>query len=194
MNHQSDGIIFRKARPREAFAIADLINHFANHGMMLPKTPLDVFQALREFIVAVDEYGTVLGCGALRLMWDDLAEVRSLAVHKDAQGKGLGHQIVKMLIEEGKEMRLARIFALTYQDVFFEKLNFEICSKDIFPQKVWTDCRACPKRHCCDEIAMLLVLDEERAAKANAEARAQLFMSEPSFKNSVLLDAISIAA
>jgi amino-acid N-acetyltransferase len=194
MNHQSDGIIFRKARPGEAFAIAELINHFANRGMMLPKTPLDVFQALREFTVAVDEHGTLLGCGALRLMWEDLAEVRSLAVHKDAQGKGLGRKIVKMLIEEGKEMGLARIFALTYQDVFFEKLGFEICSKDIFPQKVWTDCRACPKRHCCDEIAMLLVLDEERAAKANAEARAQLLMSDPSFKNSVLLDSISIAA
>lgn len=194
MNHQSDGIIFRKARPGEAFAIADLINHFANRGIMLPKTPLDVFQALREFIVAVDEDGTLLGCGALRLMWDDLAEVRSLAVHKDAQGKGLGRKIVKMLIEEGKEMRLARIFALTYQDVFFEKLGFEICSKDIFPQKVWIDCRACPKRHCCDEIAMLLVLDEARAAKANAEARTQLLISQPSFKNAVLLDAISIAA
>lgn len=193
---QRDTIIFRKATLADAPGITNLINHFAASGMMLPKTLLQVFEALREFVVAVDETGMLLGCGALRLMWHDLAEVRSLAVDETAHGRGIGRMIVETLIEEGKQMGLARIFALTYKDVFFQKLGFEYCDKSIFPQKVWSDCRACPKRHCCDEIAMLLVLDPKRAALANAEARAQNTMMIPSFmdNNAVSLGNITIAA
>lgn len=189
-----DTIIFRKATLADVPAITNLINHFAADGMMLPKTLLQVFEALREFVVAVDEDGTVLGCGALRLMWHDLAEVRSLAVHESAHKKGIGRMIVEQLIKEGQQMGLARIFALTYQEVFFEKLGFETCEKDIFPQKVWSDCRACPKRHCCDEIAMILVLDAERAARANAEARAQNLIIPSMVDNAISLGTISIAA
>lgn len=170
-SHQS--IVLRKAVLADAPAIAGLINRFAARGMMLPKTLLQIFECLREFVVAVDETGTVLACGALRLMWHDLAEVRSLAVDERAQGQGLGQRIVLHLIEEGREMGLARIFALTYQQRFFEKLGFGLCDKSIFPQKVWVDCRACPKRDRCDEIAMLFILDAERAARANEEARQQ---------------------
>lgn len=166
-------IVLRKAVLADAPAIAGLINRFAARGMMLPKTLLQIFECLREFVVAVDEAGTVLACGALRLMWHDLAEVRSLAVDERAQGQGLGQRIVLHLIEEGREMGLARIFALTYQQRFFEKLGFDLCDKAIFPQKVWVDCRACPKQSCCDEIAMLFILDAERAAQANEEARQQ---------------------
>ena len=102
--------------------------------------------------------------------------------------------IVEQLIKEGQQMGLARIFVLTYQEVFFEKLGFETCEKDIFPQKVWSDCRACPKRHCCDEIAMILVLDAERAARANAEARAQNIIIPSMVDNAISLGTISIAA
>jgi amino-acid N-acetyltransferase len=169
--HTHHNVTIRRATIADAPAIGALVNQYAARGLMLPKSQVQVYESLREFVVAVDDAGTVLGCGALRLMWNDLAEVRSLAVDERATGTGLGRRMVEALVDEAKEMGLARVFALTYQQVFFEKLGFEVCDRDIFPQKVWLDCRACPKRHCCDEISMLLVLDPERAKLANEEAR-----------------------
>ncbi len=177
----------RKATLADAPSIAALVNHFAEKGLMLPKTLVQVFETLREFVVAVDETGEVVACGALRLMWHDLAEVRSLAVHERAQGLGLGSQIVRSLLGEAREMGLARVFALTYQQSFFEKLDFAVCDKDIFPQKVWADCRACPKRHCCDEIAMLHLL----APSAQGRPPQPATQPEP---GAILINSITIAA
>jgi amino-acid N-acetyltransferase len=159
----------RKARIGEAHGITTLVNHYASQGMMLSKSLLQVYEYVRDFVVAVDEHGEVLGCGALRLMWHDLAEVRSLAIHEKAKGQGLGRRIVEALLEEARELDLARVFALTYQETFFAKLGFAVVDKSIFPQKVWLDCKGCPKQSCCDEIAMLYVLDSTRAAKGEAE-------------------------
>ncbi|MHB2015950.1 MAG: N-acetyltransferase [Candidatus Xenobia bacterium] len=164
----------RRARIPEAPAIADLVNHYAGQGMMLPKNVLEVYEHIREFYVAVEDSG-MLACGALRIMWHDLAEVRSLAVSQAAQGRGLGRQIVEALIEEARDLGLARLFALTYQVSFFEKLGFAVVSKEIFPQKVWLDCKGCLKQACCDETAMILVLDPERAAVGEAESLKQVF-------------------
>lgn len=154
----------RKARPNDARAITELINYYAEQGLMLPKRLIDVYEHLREFVVAEDHDGTIVGCGALRLMWHDLAEIRSLAIAESAQGQGLGRRIVDTLLEDARDLQLARVFVLTYQIGFFRKMGFEVVPKHIFPQKVWLDCKACPKQHCCDETAMILVLDEERAA------------------------------
>lgn len=165
-------IEIRKAKVGEAQAITDLVNHFARNGMMLSKTLLQVYEYVRDFVVAVDEHGQILGCGALRLMWHDLAEVRSLAVHEKAQGLQLGRRIVEALVEEARTLDLARVFALTYQQQFFEKLGFTVVEKDIFPQKVWLDCKGCPKSEACDEIAMIYVLDAARAARGEEEFAA----------------------
>lgn len=156
-------IEIRKARLQDAEGIANLVNHFASRGLMLPKRLVEVFEQIREFVVAENEEGELLGCGALRLMWYDLAEVRSLAISEAAHGQGLGRRITEALIQEARDLGLARVFALTYQQGFFEKLGFAVVQKSIFPQKVWLDCQGCPKKNCCDEIAMLLVLDEARA-------------------------------
>lgn len=158
----------RSARLADAPAIADLINHYARQGLMLPKSLVQVYEHLREFLVAEDEDGAIIGCGALRLMWHDLGEIRSLAIAERAQGQGIGRRIVEQLIEEARTMGLVRLFALTYQEAFFHRLGFEVVTKQNFPQKVWADCRACPKRHACDEVAMVLVLDAERAQEAAA--------------------------
>lgn len=146
----------------DAEAIFELVNHFASRGLMLPKRLVGVFEQLREFTIVEDDEGNLLGCGALRLMWYDLAEIRSLAIAERAHGTGLGRQICQALIAEARELELGRLFALTYQVGFFEKLGFHVVDKAIFPQKVWLDCQACPKQDCCDEIAVLMVLDESR--------------------------------
>jgi amino-acid N-acetyltransferase len=194
MNEQhSSNVIIRRATLADAPAITELVNRYAARGLMLPKSLVQVFESLREFVVAVDGDGRVLGCGALRLMWHDLAEVRSLAVDEAAQGLGLGRRMVDALVDEAKQMGLARVFALTYQQQFFEKLGFENCERDIFPQKVWADCRACPKRFCCDEIAMLLVLDAERAAEANEQAARATEVVSPQ-QQAISTGSITVAA
>ncbi len=193
MNNQCSDIVIRRATLADAPAITELVNRFAARGLMLPKTLVRVYESLREFTVAVDASGSLLGCGALRLMWHDLAEVRSLAVAETAQGAGVGRRMVEALVIEAREMGLARVFALTYQQEFFERLGFDRCERDIFPQKVWADCNACPKRHCCDEIAMLLVLDPARAAQANREARAAQGEA-PTYPGAISPASITVAA
>jgi len=98
-------ITIRKARVEDAPAIAELINHYAMQGLMLPKSLLQVYEQLREFVVAEDEDGTIVGCGALRLMWHDLAEIRSLAVAESAQGQGVGRRIVEALLDAARAER-----------------------------------------------------------------------------------------
>jgi amino-acid N-acetyltransferase len=158
--------IIRKARISDAPNINALVNHFATKGLMLPKRLVDVYEHIREFWVAIGDQNRLLGCGGLRLVWNDLAEVRSLAIAEEAQGMGIGRRIVEALISEAYDLGLGRLFALTYQQVFFEKLQFHIVERSVFPQKVWLDCRECPKQECCDEIAMLRIIDESRAALA----------------------------
>jgi amino-acid N-acetyltransferase len=156
--------IIRKARISDAPAINNLVNHFAARGLMLPKRLVEVYENIREFWIALGPKNQLLGCGGLRLVWNDLAEVRSLAIAEEAQGQGIGRRLIDALISEAHDLGLARLFALTYQVQFFEKLEFQVVEKAIFPQKVWLDCRSCPKQDCCDEIAVLRVIDESRAA------------------------------
>lgn len=187
-------ITIRPARLADAPAIEALVNLYAAKGLMLPKSLVQVYETLREFVVAVDESGTLLGCGALRLMWHDLAEVRSLAVSEQAQGMGIGRRIVEALLAEAESMGLSRVFALTYQELFFEKLGFSVCSKDIFPQKVWADCQACPKRHACDEIAVLRRIGTasvEQSTEGTAESVPELI---PNRTPTISLSTITIAA
>ena len=158
--------IIRKARISDAPHINALVNHFATKGLMLPKRLVDVYQHIREFWVAIGDNNKLLGCGGLRLVWNDLAEVRSLAIAEEAQGKGIGRRIVEALISEAFDLGLGRLFALTYQQEFFERLQFHTVERDVFPQKVWLDCGDCPKQECCDEIAMLRIIDETRAAQS----------------------------
>ena len=110
----------------------------------------------REFVVAVDENDRVLGCGALRVYNESLAEIASLAVDEAAQGAGVGRKLVERLVEEARELGLTTVFALTLQESFFHRIGFSTVSREMFPLKVWADCRNCAKLHACDEIAVAM--------------------------------------
>ncbi len=131
-----------------------LINRFAKQNLMLPKTHDQLARLFREFVVAVDEHDRVLGCGALRVYNETLAEVASLAVDERAHGAGVGRRLVERLMEEARLLGLSTVFALTLQEEFFHKIGFRTVPKESFPLKVWADCRNCPKLHACDEIAV----------------------------------------
>ncbi len=102
----------------------------------------------------------VVGMGALLVMWSDLAEVRSLVVHPAFHGQGLGRLMVASLLEEAREMRLRRVFALTRAAGFFLKMGFEMTRIEHLPRKVKRDCVFCPKFHMCDEVAVIIHLNQ----------------------------------
>jgi amino-acid N-acetyltransferase len=145
-------------------AVHGLVNDYAGQGLMLRRPIMYLYESVRDFVVAVDETtGELVGCAGLHIMWQDLAEIRSLAVKPGLTKQGVGRGIVEFLLEEGKALGLKRIFALTYQQGFFEKCGFHVVIKDQLPQKVWKECVYCDRFHACDEIAMirLLVSPEE---------------------------------
>ena len=149
------GLVVRAARVADMQQVEPLINGFAARELMLPKTIEQLSRLFREFVVAEAPDGRVLGCAALRVYTPQLAELGSLAVHSDAHGTGIGRRLVERIEEEARALGIGTVFALTLQDVFFHKLGYRTVSKEMFPLKVWADCRQCPKINACDEIAVV---------------------------------------
>lgn len=148
-------VYVRPARIADMLQVEPLINGFAAQNLMLPKTPEQLVRLFREFVVAADEHGRVVGCGGLRIFSPTLAEVISLAVAPETQGLGLGGRIVHRLVEDAETLGITTVFALTLRDGFFHRLGFRTVQKEMFPAKVWSDCRNCPKLTACDEIAVV---------------------------------------
>ena len=144
----------RKAKMSDIEEIHRLINDYANQGLMLPRSRSMLYENLREFTV-VETQGTLVGTGALHIIWEDLAEVRALALRPEYTRQGLGRRLVGALIDEARALEIKKVFALTYQPEFFEKCGFRRVQKDEMPQKVWKECINCPKFPHCDEIALI---------------------------------------
>jgi N-acetylglutamate synthase-like GNAT family acetyltransferase len=125
-------------------------------GDLLPRTPGDLERDIAQYVVACDRDATVVGMGALKPYTSGLAEVMALAVHADAQGRGVGHVVVERLVRRAAELGFDEVFALTRVAGFFHRLGFTTVEKGRFPLKVWSDCARCARRHCCDEIAVHL--------------------------------------
>jgi len=121
---------------------------------MLFRSLADIYENLQSFLV-VEQGGSVLGCCALQVIWSDLAEIKSLAVDEKSKGAGVGKMLVTAAVEKARRLGISRIFALTLEPDFFQRLGFEIVEKDGLPMKVWSDCARCPKQENCDEIALI---------------------------------------
>lgn len=151
-------ITFRKATMRDVEHLHSLINEFAGKGLMLPRSRNTLYEALREFTVIEDE-GKFVGAGALHIIWDNLAEIRAVAIHPEYQHKGIGQQLILELLNEAVTLEIRQVFALTYQVDFFTKCGFQVVSKEEMPSKVWKECINCPKFPNCDEVAMIKTLE-----------------------------------
>ena len=124
---------------------------------MLPRSRADLYESLREFQVAEAD-GEVVGCAALAIQWDSLAEIKSLAVAETVQGRGVGRRLVSACLEDARALGIARVFALTLAPAFFERQGFVRLAKEELPHKVWADCVRCPKFPDCDEEAVAMDL------------------------------------
>ena len=153
-----EGIV-RPARMGDVRQIVEIINFHASKGLMLHRPLNQVYEGLREYEVAEENgqiNGQIIGCGALNITWEDLGEIRSVAVREGYQGKGIGMRIVQTLLEDAHHLDLKRVFVLTYQPKFFGRAGFQEVEKDTLPHKVWKDCINCVKFPDCDEIAMIM--------------------------------------
>jgi amino-acid N-acetyltransferase len=148
----------KKAELRDVFQMKNLINANAEKGLMLPVSINQLYERIRDFWVIVDNKNKIVGCGALKIIWKDLGEIRSLTIKSSMQKKGYGAGIVKKLLEEAKSIGLKRVFVLTYTPGFFEKFSFQRMEKSKLPHKIWMDCINCPKFPRCDEISLLKIL------------------------------------
>jgi len=146
-------VLIRNAKLTDAFEIEQLVNFYAENGLMLSRKKENIIENIRNYIVAILE-NNVVGCCSISFFTETLAEIRSLAVREDLKGKGIGKKLVLSAEEILKEEGIKRIFVLTYQVEFFKKLGYSIVEKATFPQKIWRDCLSCSKIMQCDEVAM----------------------------------------
>lgn len=146
-------------RPKinEGKLIQQLVNRYAAEGLLIPLSLHEVYERIREFFVYKIE-GQIVGVSSLHVVWEDLAELRSMAVHPNYQHQGIGKALALRCIDEGRELCIKKVFLLTYKKDFFQKVGFQLVDKSELPQKVWSDCIKCVKFPDCDEIAMSLTL------------------------------------
>jgi len=150
----------RKAIISDINDIHTLVNYYGKRGILLPRPLSELYDHMRDYFVVEDDnkkHGIQAVCG-LGICWEDLAEIKSLAVHEAFQGKGLGSNLVEACLGEAQSFGLKNIFVLTYLPDFFIRFGFHEVSKSLLPQKVWADCLKCTKFPNCDEVAMLLTL------------------------------------
>ncbi len=148
------------AKLYHAKAIHALVRDAAQEELMLPRPLGTIYELIRDFMVARDENGTIIGCCALHIAWETLAEIRSLAVAEEYRRHGIGKQLVEACLENACELGIPRIFALTYVPPFFIQCGFHEISKDELPHKIWSDCINCHKFPDCDEKAVAITLTE----------------------------------
>jgi len=150
--------MIRKATLKDVKEIQRLIKQYSARGDILPRSLNEIYDNLRDFFVFIRQK-KVIGICALHISWDDLAEIRSLAVREDLRNKGIGAKLLEACLKESRDLGVKRVFALTYQPEFFEKMGFKKIDKNILPHKIWTECVKCIKFPDCDEIAVMKELD-----------------------------------
>ena len=162
-------IVIKKARISDVEEILGLINAYAASNLLLPRGPQYLYENVRDFVIAVDKNAVVAGegenkevldlivaCGSLHVLWEDIAEIRSLATHPDYTHLGLGSKIVNHMKEEANQLGVKRLFTFTLTEEFFKTFGFKRQDREELPPKVWGECSRCPKYFECDEVGMVL--------------------------------------
>lgn len=160
-------LFVRRAHPRDALAISELNNRFADEGQMLRRTPEMIALAIDDYVVVQHAHGELLACGALKEYSPSVAEVAAIAVSKDAHGKGLGRAIVNAVEDLARKRGIHDVFALTLQPEFFAAIGYQRVDRARYPEKIRRDCLACTRRFACNEICFarnLLAVEIIRAA------------------------------
>ena len=151
----------RPARVGDVPAIQELIRTFADRKLMIRRSMGELYESIREFLVATDADNKIIGCVALHVFWDDLAELKCLAVSENTQGLGVGRRLVDACWDAARELEIRTVFTLTYVPAFFEKCDYRQIEKAELPHKIWNECVRCPLFPNCNEIALIRSVDSE---------------------------------
>ncbi|VAX17784.1 Acetyltransferase, GNAT family [hydrothermal vent metagenome] len=160
---------FRPAVIKDSKDIHALVNYYVGKGFMLPRALSEIYETIRQYCI-YEEDGKTLGVCGLHVTWEDLGEVRALAVDPDSAGRGIGSALVKIALEEASRLGLPKVFTLTYVPDFFARLGFTIVDKQDFPHKIWGECIRCHKFPDCDETGMIIKVDEGLSVKNRSPA------------------------
>ena len=153
--------MIRNARMGDIKEIYNLLQYFADKDLLLGRSLSSLYDQLKDFSVYVEkdednqDQEKLVGVCAFHICWDNLAEIRSLAVAEGHQGKGVGQQLVDKALTEADSYGITKVFTLTYQPEFFRKLGFKDIDKAELPHKVWSDCINCSKFPDCNEEALI---------------------------------------
>jgi amino-acid N-acetyltransferase len=149
--------MIRKTKVTDVKDIHKLLTIFSQRGDVLPRSLSELYDTVRDYYVFLDEgTETIVGTCAMHINWEDLAEIRSLTVKEDFQGRGIGTKLVEACLSEAITLGIYKAFVLTYQQEFFERFGFRAVDKSTLPHKIWSDCIKCFKFPDCDEVAMIL--------------------------------------
>lgn len=149
--------MIRKATVKDVPTIQQIIKPYADEGKMLPRTLNELYERIRNFSL-FEKDNKVLGVVALAVSWENIAEVRSLAIVQDNLSQGIGTALVNHCLKEARSFDIKKVFVLTYTLDFFIKAGFRIINKEELPQKIWKDCINCSKFPSCDEQALIIEL------------------------------------
>jgi amino-acid N-acetyltransferase len=122
---------------------------------MIRRSLGELYESIREFLVATDDAGQVIGCVALHVFWEDLAELKCLAVAESVHGGGVGRELLEACWRAARELEIKTVFTLTYVPAFFEKCGYHTIEKSELPHKIWNECVRCPLFPNCTEIALI---------------------------------------
>lgn len=151
-------IIIREAKVADIPAIQKLIKHYVQQRRVLGRSLGELYETTRDFLVAQTPSGEIVGCCALHIVWEDLAEIKSLMVNENLHRQGIGSQLITQALKLAKNLGVKRVFALTYEIEFFNHKGFVKIDKATLPHKVWSECIRCVHFPDCDEIAMICEL------------------------------------
>ncbi len=148
--------MIRKANIQDIKTVHELLHEYGKKEELLARPLSELYDHARDFSLFVGKnQKTVLGCCALQFCWEDLAEIRSLAVHPDHLGKKIGTALTRAALSEAKEFNIKKVFTLTYKPKFFKNFGFIEIDRSELPLKIWSDCIICVKFPDCDETAMM---------------------------------------
>jgi len=150
--------VVRAAVLADVARMEKLMTPFVATGDLLPRSNYDLCRHIKEYVVAEDVDGAIVGTASLKVYSTQLAEIAALAVRDDQQGRGVGRALVEWVLDDARALGLTQVFGLTRKPMFFLRLGFRAAEKEQFPLKVWADCARCPRQDACDEVAVALLL------------------------------------
>ena len=144
----------RPAKVTDVKEIHKIVEFYADKKEMLHRSLNSIYENIQEYVI-VEDKGKIIACGALHVAWEDLAEIKALAVSEKYQGKGIGRKIVQKLQKNAEKLGVGRVFALSFKPEFFIKLGYKVIPKETLPHKIWSECINCHLFPDCGEVPLL---------------------------------------